>query len=97
MLDEREHIQHNLKIIREHLLSEFTGFKVTEDTADAPICHRFTMTDPMTYQQYRLKVGWRLRTKPAPQKGLATRLCMAMWFTKCARRRAIICIGRTTA
>jgi len=32
---------------------------ITEDTSDAPICHRFTLTDPMNYQQYRLKVGWR--------------------------------------
>jgi hypothetical protein len=48
MLDELEHIQHNLKIIRKHLLGEFTGFNITEDTSDAPICHRFT-----------LKVGWR--------------------------------------
>jgi hypothetical protein len=59
MLDELERIQHNLKIVREHLLREFTGFNITEDTSDAPICHRFTLTDPMTYQQYRLKVGWR--------------------------------------
>jgi hypothetical protein len=27
--------------------------------SDAPIRHRFALTDPMTYQQYRLKVGWR--------------------------------------
>jgi hypothetical protein len=59
MLDELDRIQHNLKIIREHLLREFTGFNITEDTSDAPICHRFTLTDPMTYQQFRLKVGWR--------------------------------------
>jgi hypothetical protein len=59
MLDELEHIQHNLKIIRKHLLGEFTGFNITEDTSDAPICHRFTLTDLTTYQQYKLKVGWR--------------------------------------
>jgi len=59
MLDELEQIQHNLKIIREHLLRKFAGFNITEDISDAPICHRFTLTDPMTYQQYGLKVGWR--------------------------------------
>ena len=53
MLDELEHIQHNLKIIRKHLLGEFTGFNITEDTSDAPICHRFTLTDLATYQQYK--------------------------------------------
>jgi hypothetical protein len=59
MLDEQERIQHNLKIIREHLLREFPGFNMTEDTSDPPICHRFTMTNLTTYQQYKLKVGWR--------------------------------------
>ena len=59
MLDELEQIQHNLEIIREHLLREFAGFNITEDMSDAPICHRLTMTNLATYQQYKLKVGWR--------------------------------------
>jgi hypothetical protein len=28
-------------------------------TPDSPICHRFTLTNLTTYQQYKLKVGWR--------------------------------------
>ena len=59
MLDEQERIQQNLKIIREHLRREFPGFQITEDTSDAPICHKFTMTNLTNYQQYKLKVGWR--------------------------------------
>jgi hypothetical protein len=59
MLDEQERIQNNLKIIREYLLREFPDSHITEDTSDAPICHKFTMTNLATYQQYKLKVGWR--------------------------------------
>jgi hypothetical protein len=79
MLDELERIQRNLKIIREHLLREFTGVNITEDTSDAPICHKLTLTDPITYLQFRLNVGWRrLTDKTSTQKGLATLLCTAM-------------------
>ena len=59
MLDEQERIQNNLKIIREYLLREFPDSHITEDTSDAPICHKFTTTNLATYQQYKLKVGWR--------------------------------------
>ena len=57
MVNEREGTQQNLKIIREYLTKEFPGFKLTEDTSDGSICHRFTVTDLKTYQQFKLKVG----------------------------------------
>jgi hypothetical protein len=58
MLDEQEHIQDNLKVIREYLVKSFPGFKMTEDAPDPKICYRFTMTNATTFQQFRLKVGW---------------------------------------
>ena len=58
MLDEQERIQDNLKIIREYLMKSFPGFNMTEDTSEPRKCHRFTMTDANTFQQFRLKVGW---------------------------------------
>ena len=58
MLDEQQRTQQSLKIIREYLTKEFPGFKLTEDTSDARICHRFSVTDLKTYQQFKLKVGW---------------------------------------
>lgn len=72
MLDEQERIQQNLKIIREHLIKEFPALNMTEDTSDRSICHKFTMTDLKTYQQFKLKVGWpRLSDKSnTPEKTL---------------------------
>lgn len=58
MFDIQEHIQANLMVIREYLLKSFPGFKLTEDTPDPNVCHRFTLTDAKTFQQVRLKVGW---------------------------------------
>ena len=58
MLDEQERIQDNLKIIRQYLVKSFPGFNMTEDTPDPKTCHRFTLTDAKTFQQFRLKVGW---------------------------------------
>jgi hypothetical protein len=58
MLHEQPRIQEHLKIIREYLLKSFPGFDMTEDNSDPKICHRFTMTNLRTYEQFKLKVGW---------------------------------------
>ena len=58
VLDEQERIQLNLNTIREYLVNGFPGFKLTEDASDPSVCHRFTMTDVKTFQQYKLKVEW---------------------------------------
>lgn len=58
VLDERDRIQQNLTTIRDHLTNGFPGFRLTEDAPDPTICHRFTMTDVKTFEQYKLKVGW---------------------------------------
>ena len=48
----------NLKTIREYLTKEFPGCLMTEDSSDPGILHKFTMTNPKTYEQFKLKVGW---------------------------------------
>ena len=58
VLDERHRIQQNLRTIRDYLINGFPGFQLTEDGPDPTICHRFTMTDVKTFEQYKLKVGW---------------------------------------
>jgi len=58
VLDERHRIQQNLRTIRGYLINGFPGFQLTEDAPDPTICHRFTMTDVKTFEQYKLKVGW---------------------------------------
>ena len=58
VLDEQERIQLNLKTIREYLLIGFPGFHMTENISDPSVCHRFTMTDVKTFEQYKLKVEW---------------------------------------
>ena len=58
VLDERERIQLNLQTIRDYLVTGFAGFQLTEDASDPTVCHRFTMTDLKTFQQYNLKVSW---------------------------------------
>ena len=58
VLDERERIEQNLHTIREYLTKGFPGFQLTEDASDLTICHRFTVTDVRTFEQYKLKVGW---------------------------------------
>ena len=57
MLEEEAYIQQNLKIIREYLLRAFPGFEI-DDAAEPGICHKFTLTDPTTFDQFKLKVGW---------------------------------------
>lgn len=58
LLNEQERIQQNLKTIREYLLNAFPGFHMTEDASDPTVCHRFTMTNVKTFEQYKLKVEW---------------------------------------
>ena len=58
MLNEHNHIQEHVKIVRAYLLKSFPGFNMTEDASDPKICHRFTMTNPKTDEQFKLKVGW---------------------------------------
>ena len=48
----------NLKTVREYLAKEFPGFAMTEDTSEIGILHKFTMTNPKTFEQFKLKVGW---------------------------------------
>jgi hypothetical protein len=57
MLEEQDWIE-NLKIVREYLMKEFSGFVMTEDSSDPGILHKFTMTNPETNEQFKLKVGW---------------------------------------
>jgi hypothetical protein len=70
MVEEQNLIAENLKAIREYLTEEFPSFVMTEDTSDTSIMHKFTMTNPKTYEQFKLKVGWpRLSDKSNnPQK-----------------------------
>ena len=58
VLDERDRIHLNLQTIRDYLVKGFVGFQLTEDASDPTVCHRFTMTDLKTFQQYKLKVSW---------------------------------------
>jgi hypothetical protein len=58
ILDERDRIELNLRTIREYLAKGFTGFQLTEDASDPTVCHRFTVTDVKTFEQYKLKIGW---------------------------------------
>lgn len=58
MLKEQECVHQNLKVIREYLLKAFPGFNLTEDTAEPRVCHRFTLTNAKSFEQFRLKVGW---------------------------------------
>ena len=58
MLEESVLVSENLKTIREYLIKEFPSFVMTEDTSDASILHKFTMTNPKTHEQFKLKVGW---------------------------------------
>ena len=32
--------------------------QLTEDTAEPSVCHRFTLTNAKTFEQFKLKVGW---------------------------------------
>src|SRR5688572_32843449 len=58
MLEEPKRILQNLKVIRDYLAAEFPSFLMTEDTSTPSVMHRITMTNPQTYEQYRLKIGW---------------------------------------
>lgn len=58
MLEEQACVRQNLKVIREYLLNVFLGFNLTEDTPEPRVCHRFTLTNAKTFEQFRLKVGW---------------------------------------
>ena len=58
MVEEKNLIAENLKTIREYLIKEFPSFLMTEDTSDPSVLHKFTMTNPKTYEQFKLKVGW---------------------------------------
>jgi hypothetical protein len=58
MVEEKNLIAENLKTIREYLVKEFPSFMMTEDTSDTSILHKFTMTNPKTHEQFKLKVGW---------------------------------------
>ena len=57
-LEEQECVQQNLKVVREYLLKAFPGFDLIEDTAEPSVCHRFTLTNAKTGEQFKLKVGW---------------------------------------
>ena len=58
MREEQDYIQRNLKIIRDYLMKAFPGFDMTEDTTDPSVCHKFTLTNTTTFEQFKLKVGW---------------------------------------
>jgi hypothetical protein len=57
MPEEQDWIE-NLKTIRQYLTEQFPGYLITEDSSDTGILHKFTMTNPKTYEQFKLKVGW---------------------------------------
>jgi hypothetical protein len=58
MHEEQKCVQQNLKVIREYLLKAFPGFYLIEDTPESRVCHRFTLTNAKTFEQFKLKVGW---------------------------------------
>src|SRR5512146_2780467 len=58
MREEQKCVQQNLKVIREYLLKAFPGFYLIEDTPEPSVCHRFTLTNAKTFEQFKLKVGW---------------------------------------
>ena len=71
MLEEENRIVANLKTIREYLTKQFPSFVMTEDTSDPSVLHKFTMTNPKTEDQYKLKVGWpRLSDKSKNPKNI---------------------------
>ena len=57
MPEEQDWIE-NLKTIRQYLTEHFPGCLMTEDGSDTGILHKFTMTNPKTFEQFKLKVGW---------------------------------------
>jgi hypothetical protein len=58
MLEEQKCVQQNLKVIREYLLKAFPGFNLIEDTPEPSVCHRFTLTNAKSLDEFKLKVGW---------------------------------------
>ena len=58
MREEQKSVQQNLRVIREYLLNTFPGFNLIEDTPEPSVCHRFTLTNSKTFEQFKLKVGW---------------------------------------
>ncbi len=58
MREEQKCVPQNLKVIREYLLKAFPGFNLIEDTSEPSVCHRFTLTNAKTFEQFKLKVGW---------------------------------------
>jgi hypothetical protein len=57
MREEQKCVPQNLKVIREYLLKAFPGFNLIEDTSEPSVCHRFTLTNAKTFEQFKLKVG----------------------------------------
>jgi hypothetical protein len=50
MPEEQDWIE-NLKTIRQYLTEQFPGYLMTKDSSDTGILHKFTMTNPKTYEQ----------------------------------------------
>jgi hypothetical protein len=50
------HVEANLEVIREYLLSQFKGFELIEKR-DAPLSYTFTVTKSSD-EEYKLKVSW---------------------------------------
>jgi hypothetical protein len=50
--EEKIRIEQNLQVIREYLLGQFKGFKLTKDKSDGSLYHWFTMTDTKSGTQY---------------------------------------------
>jgi hypothetical protein len=54
--ENKVHIEANLEVIREYLISQFKGFEVT-DTTNRPLSHTFTATKSSD-ERYQVKVSW---------------------------------------
>ena len=88
VLDERDRIEQNHRTIRDYLIHGFPGFQLTEDAPDPTICHRFTMTDVKTFEQYKLKVGCRASPRlPTIQKRRTVHWWMKKWIAKMRRAK----------
>ena len=40
------------------MLKAFPGFNLIEDTPEPSVCHRFTLKNAKSLDEFKLKVGW---------------------------------------
>jgi hypothetical protein len=55
--EEETRLKENQRVIREYLLDQFKGCKLT-DTPDRPFGHKFTVMKLKPLEQYKLLVSW---------------------------------------